>query len=79
MAPVGTVTSRDVAEAALTTALVAPKYTTLLVVVVLKADPVIVTADPALPDKGLTEATVTTGFTVKGFTALKEPQMLDTV
>jgi hypothetical protein len=55
VAPVGTVTVMLVAEAAVTVALVAPKYTMLLPAVVLKRVPVSVTDAPGMADAGLKE------------------------
>lgn len=53
VAPVGTVTLSESVEAALTVALVAPKYTTLLEGVELKFDPEMVTELPIGPVPGL--------------------------
>jgi hypothetical protein len=55
VAPTGAVTVTDVADAAVTSALVAPKCTMLLLAVVLKLVPVIVTVVPVSPVFGLTD------------------------
>jgi hypothetical protein len=60
VAPAGTVTVRLVLVAALTAARVAPKNTTLLVVVVLKLVPVMVTEAPTTPVNGVNDVMVGT-------------------
>jgi hypothetical protein len=52
MAPAGTVTVRDVAEAAVTSAFIPPINTVLFAAVVLKLAPVMVTEVPTGPDPG---------------------------
>ena len=61
MAPLGTVTVKLVEVAALTVALVAPKYTARLEVLVGKLVPVMVTVAPTLPLVGLNEVMVCSG------------------
>ena len=56
VAPVGTVTVKEVAVAAVTVAIVLPKYTILLAAVVLKPVPVMVILEPTTPLAGLKEA-----------------------
>ena len=58
VAPTGTVAVSEVAVAAVTVALVAPKYTMLLAGVVLKLVPVIVTDVPGLAGLGETEVII---------------------
>ena len=58
VAPEGTATVREVADAALTVAFTAPKYTVLLTGVASKWVPAIVTDVPVLPEVGAIEAMV---------------------
>jgi hypothetical protein len=58
VAPVGTVTVRDVEEAELTAALVAPKNTMSLSAVALKPTPAMVTTVPMGPEVGENDAIV---------------------
>jgi hypothetical protein len=64
VAPTGTVTVRDIEEAELTDAFVAPKKTTLLPAVVLKFVPVIVTVVPIEPDAGENDVIVGCAVTI---------------
>ena len=61
----GTVAVMLVAEAAVTVALVAPKNTMLLVVVVLKPVPVSVTEAPGMADAGLKEVITGVGSALR--------------
>ena len=63
VAPIGTVTVNDVADAAETVAFVAPKYTVLLAAVVLKFVPVMVTGVPTAPLVGVKDVMVGGLFT----------------
>jgi hypothetical protein len=68
--PTGDVTVSDVADAALTTAFVAPKNTLLLAAVVLKFVPVIFIVVPGLATLGLTEVIVGACNTVNALVAV---------
>src|SRR5665213_1558141 len=60
VAPIGTITVRELAFPPVTTAFTAPKYTVFLVVAGSKPVPVIVTRDPTAPEAG--EKEVITGL-----------------